>query len=158
ALVLEPTGRPGRGPRGSGGSFEGYSRRGRLLLSIATGLAGAMAFARAAMVTDSQVAEGEADTPVTHDARATPTLLPASSATRLPAVGGSYGTTEWALATREAVLGAWGAVSVVDGPGTGEDGEAPIEPGWLLVDPRFADPGAPVFADTCLAEERDPGL
>lgn len=156
-LELEPTGRRpgarrGRGADGArlgGSSFEGYSRRARVILSIVTGIAGAGAFAAAALVTDAQVDEGEEAITVTNDARAVPVLVPASSATGFATVGSSYGTTEWALATREAVLGSWGAVTV------GPDGEevATAEAEWLVHDPRRTDPGAPVFADRCLGDE-----
>jgi hypothetical protein len=143
---------PGRSSgrsRGGGGSFDGYSRRDRILLSIATGVAGAVAFAGAAMVTDSQVDEGEDAVTVTNDSQATPVLVPASSATGFAAVGGTYGTTEWALGTQEAVLGAWGAVT----PGPEGEVVATVEGDWLLGDPRSMDPGAPVFSDPCAADD-----
>ena len=152
-LELEPAPRRSGGKAGGGGSFEGYSRRGRIFLSIGTGVAGALAFAGAAMVTDSQVDEGEDAVTVTNDAQATPVLVPASSATGFATVGGTYGTTEWALATQEAVLGTWGAVT------TGPDGEvvATVEDDWLLGDPRAMDPGAPVFSDPCAADDAEEG-
>lgn len=150
-LELEPTGRrrPREGSRLAGSSFEGYSRRARVVLSIATGVAGAAAFAGAALVTDAQVDEGEDAITVTNDARAVPVLTPSSSATGFATVGATYGTSEWALATREAVLGSWGAVSI------GSEGEEvdTAEGDWSVHDARRTDPGAPVFVDGCLLDE-----
>ena len=133
------------------------STRTRVVLGIVTVLSVVVGVAAGSLLSDRATEERATDEVIdpSGTARPIPLLQAGALGTGLSGAVALYGVEQWASATRDGVLGAWGAAfSRFVGAHVG--GPVPAGRGDLAQDARLTDPaGAPEFFDPCAG--RAPG-